>query len=173
MLPYAMSLPAGGSAETRRQQPLPSVAPDATTEDPMTASAVRPFDVRSTGFPVLQPGTADGSGYLAADPDHVLWGRLPCAADEPALVVAPGAVVTVDTLSHEGILEDQGRGPDGFFARHGVAAADVLDDACTLAASDTPHDFDADGPHVITGPIAVRGAKAGDLLSITVLDLTP
>jgi len=37
-------------------------------------------------------------------------------------------VITVDTLSHEGILEDQGRDPHDFFARYGVAADAVLAD---------------------------------------------
>lgn len=36
-----------------------------------------------------------------------------------------------------------------------------------------PHDFDDDGPHLVTGPIAVAGARPGDLLAVTVLGLTP
>ncbi|MFD0854901.1 acetamidase/formamidase family protein, partial [Actinomadura adrarensis] len=42
-----------------------------------------------------------------------------------------------------------------------------------IAASDLVHDFDADGPHVVTGPVAVRGARPGDVLKIDVLDLKP
>lgn len=134
-----------------------------------------PFDITTTGFSVVQPHAGDiaGVGYLAADPENTLWGRLPCGADQPRLRVRPGDVITVDTLSHEGILEDQGRDPGAFFARYGIAAAHVLQDARALAASDLPHDFDDDGPHVVTGPIAVHGAKPGDLLAITVLELIP
>ncbi|MET0989703.1 MAG: acetamidase/formamidase family protein [Glaciihabitans sp.] len=109
--------------------------------------------------------------YLPATSDAVLWGRLPCAADAPVLTVDAGAEVTVDTISHEGIHEDQGRDPVTFFAGHGVAADSVLDDAIALAASDYSRDPATDGPHVVTGPIAVRGAQPGDLLKITVVEL--
>jgi acetamidase/formamidase len=45
----------------------------------------------------------------------------------------------------------------------------VLDDARAIAASSLPHDFAADGPHIVTGPIAVQGAKPGDVLRIDVV----
>ena len=140
----------------------------------MTATA-HSFDVAATGFPVLQPGSGAiaASTYVPATVENTLWGRLPCAADAPTTVVDAGTVLTVDTLSHEGMLEDQGRDPRGFFARYGVRPADVLDDSQLIAESGMAHDFDDDGPHVVTGPIAVRGAKPGDLLAITVLDLAP
>ena len=64
--------------------------------------------------PVLQTheGTLRSEHYLPSTPDLVLWGRLPCAADAPVLRVESGSEVTIDTISHEGILEDQGRGRD-------------------------------------------------------------
>ena len=138
-------------------------------------SASTSIDVTSTGFAVLQPGAGDipGDVYLPSTPEHNLWGRLPCASDEPVVAIDAGTTITVDTLSHEGILEDQGRDPREFFARYGVAAAEVLADAQDLADSATEHDFDDDGPHVVTGPIAVRGARPGDLLAITVRTLVP
>jgi acetamidase/formamidase len=122
--------------------------------------------------PVLARGEGRISGqvYLPASPDRLLWGRLPCAVDAPVLTIPPGTSVTIDTLSHEGILEDQGRDPRAFFGRHGVPADAVLGEAVRLAASARPHDPAVDGPHVITGPIAVTGARPGDLLAITVLD---
>jgi len=49
----------------------------------------------------------------------------------------------------------------------------VLDDAIMIAASDLSHDFDKDGPHVVTGPIAIEGAAPGDVLKIEVLALLP
>jgi acetamidase/formamidase len=118
-------------------------------------------------------GLIPGEVYLPSTPENNLWGRLPCAADAPRVVVTPGQAITVDTLSHEGILEDQGRDPEAFFERCGIPAGQVLDDARAMAASAVPHDFDADGPHVVTGPVAVRGARPGDLLAITVGRLTP
>lgn len=123
---------------------------------------------------VLQPGIGElpGDHYLAARPDTVMWGRLPCAADAAVLTIAAGATVTIDTVSHEGILEDQGKDPRAYFGRHGVAPEDVLEDAVAIAAS-LSRDPAGDGPHVVTGPIHVEGALPGDLLKITVEKLVP
>lgn len=124
---------------------------------------------------VLQPhaGAIRSSTYLPAELGSVLWGRLPCETDAPVLSIEPGTEVTIDTISHEGVLEDQGRDPVAFFARSGVAPDEVLDDAIALAASQFDHDPERDGPHVVTGPIEVRGARPGDLLAMTVVELLP
>ncbi|ONH22591.1 acetamidase/formamidase family protein [Pseudofrankia asymbiotica] len=124
-------------------------------------------------FQLLQrlDGCAPAS-YLAADPRNVLWGRLPTGSDRAVHKVAPGSEVLIDTISHEGVLEDQGRDPAAFFASFGVPADEVLTDAIAVAA-ESPHTVGRDGPHVITGPIAVLGARPGDLLAVTVLELTP
>jgi len=120
---------------------------------------------------ILQPGAGPirSDVYLPSDPAAVLWGRLPCATDAPVLEVDPGTEVTIDTLSHEGLLEDQGSDPAAFFGRHGVDA--VLEDAVALVA--TRRRGADDGPHVITGPIGIRGARAGDLLSVRIVELLP
>ena len=112
-----------------------------------------------------------GSAYLPSTPDQVLWGRLPCAADAAVLTVEPGTEVTFDTISHEGILEDQGRDPEAFFAPYGVE--EVLDDAIALAASEYPRTFGVDGPHVVSRPVRVEGARVGDLLAMTVVETLP
>jgi acetamidase/formamidase len=121
---------------------------------------------------VLQTGIGDitGDAYLPCRPEEVFWGRLPCASDRPVLGIQPGTSVTIDTLSHEGILEDQGRDPRRFFGAHGVDPDHVLDEAVRLAASAHPRRPETDGPHVVTGPIEVAGARPGDLLAMTVLD---
>lgn len=121
----------------------------------------------------LQPGQGvyPGRHELRATPDNVLWGYLPNALSRPVLTVDDGDTVTLDTLSHEGVLEDQGRDPRAYFASHGVDAPLVLQDAVDLCASDMAHDYDKDGPHVVTGPIAVRGARPGDVLKVEVLRL--
>jgi acetamidase/formamidase len=49
----------------------------------------------------------------------------------------------------------------------------VLDDAVALAASATAHDPAVDGPHVVSRPIAVSGARVGDLLAVTVVEALP
>ena len=61
-----------------------------------------------------------------------------------------------------------GQGPRAFFETYGVPERDVLTDAVAVAAT-AKHD--GPGPHVVTGPIAVRGAEPGDILRIEMLDL--
>jgi acetamidase/formamidase len=121
---------------------------------------------------VLQPGVGEirAPHYLPANESAVLWGRLPCAADSPVLTIDAGDEVTIDTISHEGIHEDQGRDPLAFFASYGVDPDSVLTDAAALASSDYRRDPAVDGPHVVTGPIGIRGARPGDLLKVTVLE---
>ncbi|MER6174484.1 acetamidase/formamidase family protein [Streptosporangium sp. NPDC001681] len=122
---------------------------------------------------MLQPktGRIDGSHYLPTSPDTSLWGLLPNRDHQHVLRVESGDTVTIDTLSHEGILEDQGRDPVSYLAGFGVGADQVLTDARDLAASDVAHDYDTDGPHVVTGPISVAGAQPGDVLKVDVLSL--
>jgi acetamidase/formamidase len=118
---------------------------------------------------VLQPGQGpiDGAHYLRSTPDTVRWGSLPARATSPALRVASGDVVTIDTVSHEGILEEFDHDPVTWFGARGVARDDVLRDAIDIAAAVT-HEQGL-GPHVVTGPIAVDGARPGDLLKIEVV----
>jgi acetamidase/formamidase len=123
----------------------------------------------------LQPGKGkiDGKHYLPSTPETVLWGRLPGLETRGVLTVDPGVTITVDTVSHEGILEDQGRDPEAFFGRYGVPPAEVLADARAIAAAGVPHRFGTDGPHILTGPVHVRGAEPGDVLRVEVLSLHP
>ena len=127
--------------------------------------------------PILQPGTGTRSGdhYLTSEPDKVLWGYVPTIESESVLRMGSGQTVTIDTVSHEGILEDQGRNPVEYFGSHGVAESSVLRDAADIAAGyrRTPRNFDVDGPHVVTGPIFVEGAQPGDVLKIETLEATP
>ncbi len=123
---------------------------------------------------ILNPGQGriDGEHYLPVTAETCRWGWWPNRLDNPVLSVADGAVVTVDTLSHEGILEDQGRDPAAFFGARGVPEGGVLADAVELAR-DVPHTFGVDGPHVVTGPIEVQGAEPGDLLRVDMLGFAP
>ena len=125
-------------------------------------------------FPILQRGEGPiaSDTYLPASPANVLWGRLPCRTDAPVLTIMPGTSVTIDTVSHEGILEEQGANPLTYFTGYGVPADAVLTDAISIAAV-VAHDPSSDGPHVVTGPIFVEGAQPGDLLRITVESLLP
>ena len=130
-------------------------------------------------FKVLQPlqdkpgKLKTGRYYVPATPQTVTWGTLPNANSKPVLTVPSGSVVTIDTVSHEGVLEDQGKDPVKFFARYGVKPGQVLTDARAIAASSVEHDFVKDGPHVVTGPVEIQGAKAGDVLKVEMLALQP
>jgi len=135
--------------------------------------------VFAADFKVLQPlgdkptKLKDGSYYVPTTPATARWGSLPNAAAKAVLTVPSGSVVTIDTVSHEGVLEDQGKDPVKFFGAHGVKPAQVLKDAQAIAASNLEHDFAKDGPHVVTGPVAVEGARAGDVLLVEMLALRP
>lgn len=123
---------------------------------------------------ILQPGTGPSEGrYVPALTDGLSWGWVRGAGAEPVERAAPGDVLTIDTISHEGILPDQGRDPVEFFSGYGVSPHDVLSDAVALAASALPHDQSVDGPHVVTAPVWVEGAEPGDVLTVEVLGLQP
>jgi acetamidase/formamidase len=123
---------------------------------------------------VLQSGRGRRVGhYITSRPDTVQWGYLPNRDARPIRTVRSGDLVTFDTVSHEGILEDQGRDPIEYFTRKGVDEDHVMDDATRIARSQIPHDFVKDGPHIVTGPVHVRGARAGDVLRVDVVGLVP
>ena len=134
---------------------------------------------QAADFKILQPladqptRLKNGSYYVPTTPQTATWGSLPNANTKPVLSVPSGSVVTIDTVSHEGVLEDQGKDPVKFFGQFGVKPAQVLKDAQAIAASSLEHDFVKDGPHVVTGPVEIRGAKAGDVLMVQMLSLQP
>lgn len=120
---------------------------------------------------ILQPGIGPmrSQHYLPSEPDTVQWGVIPTSTTARVLEVGDGATITIDTISHEGILDEFGRDPVAWFGSHGIQAHDVLDDAVRVAR-EVPR-RDGSGPHVMTGPITVSGAEPGDVLVVDVLDL--
>jgi acetamidase/formamidase len=111
--------------------------------------------------------------YVPVTPDSIRWGYLPDNAAKAIVTVPSGATVTFDTLSHEGILEDQGRDPEKYFGGFGIVPAQVLNDAKAITASSLTHDFAKDGPHVVMGPVAIDGAQPGDVLKVEMISLVP
>lgn len=109
-----------------------------------------------------------GRFHVASGPETVHWGYLWSAA-EPVLRIKPGDTVTIDTVSHEGLLEDQGD-PVGFFRRFGIPRRDVLADAAAIYAK-VQHS--GAGPHVVSAPLHIDGAEPGDVLAVRILDATP
>ncbi|HZL59952.1 MAG TPA: acetamidase/formamidase family protein [Stellaceae bacterium] len=112
--------------------------------------------------------TGANAFHVASGPETVHWGYLWSAA-EPVLRVKPGSVVTIDTVSHEGLLEDQGD-PVGFFKRFGIPKAAVLADAAAIYAK-VQHS--GAGPHVVSSPIFIEGAEPGDVLAVHVIKAVP
>lgn len=121
---------------------------------------------------LLHPGQGPipGDGYLAATPDTLRWGTLPTPDDEPVAVVEDGGTLTVDTVSHEGLLGDQGADPVAFFGRWGIGESEILGDVRDLTGSALARTGD-DGPHAVLGPVAVPGAAVGDVLCVETVDL--
>ncbi|SRR5579875_133640 len=110
----------------------------------------------------------DGTFHIKSGPETVHWGYLWSAA-EPVLRVAPGATVAIDTVTHEGLLEDQGD-PVAFYRRFGIPKAEVLADAVAIYAK-VQHS--GAGPHIVSAPVHVEGAEPGDVLAVHVLKAEP
>ncbi|OYD70253.1 acetamidase/formamidase family protein [Rhodococcus sp. OK302] len=124
---------------------------------------------------ILQAGIDAGSAehYLWCTPETISWGTLPTAATTPVLTVDSGRTITFDTVSQEGLMEDQGRDPVAYFGRHGVHRSNVLTDSIELAASGLRKPVPPKAPHVVLGPVHVRGAEPGDWLRVDFLEMTP
>jgi acetamidase/formamidase len=103
---------------------------------------------------------------LRATPATVSWGWI--AADrEPALRVKSGQTIRIDTVTHQGL--NTGKDPVAFFGAAGIEAKAVLPDAMDIYRNVKRED--GAGPHLITGPIHVAGAKPGDMLEVRILDV--
>jgi acetamidase/formamidase len=103
---------------------------------------------------------------VPSNPDTVVWGYLP-AERRPVTRVRPKQVVSIDTVSHQGLIN--GTDPVQFFAQGGIKAGDVLPDAIAIY-SKVQHPKDA-GAHVLTGPIYIEGAEPGDMLEVRIIEI--
>ncbi|WDZ50101.1 acetamidase/formamidase family protein [Acinetobacter vivianii] len=121
----------------------------------------------------LKDGDYKGNYYVPSTLETITWGYLPNKDAKPVIAVPSGSVVTFDTVSHEGLLEDQGRDAEKYFKSKGVKAENILDEAKTITKSNLKHDFHQDGPHIVTGPIEIQGAQPGDILKVEVIKVEP
>lgn len=122
---------------------------------------------------LLKSGEYKGHYYVPSTLNTITWGYLPNKDAKPVLTVPSGSTVTFDTVSHEGLLEDQGRNAEKYFTSKGVKPEHVLDEAKLITNSKLKHDFHKDGPHIITGPVYVEGAMPGDILKVEILKVEP
>jgi acetamidase/formamidase len=91
---------------------------------------------------------------LPARPETVHWGYFD-AAIPPALTVASGDLVRIETLTH-----------------HAGDAPDLLMDEDIERVFSAVQDR-GPGPHLLTGPIAVADARPGDVLQVEILSAEP
>jgi acetamidase/formamidase len=103
---------------------------------------------------------------LRSTRETVSWGWI--AADRaPVLRVTSGQTVRIDTVTHQGLNTD--RDPVAFFGAAGIKAGAVLEDAVDIHRG--VKRGEGAGPHILTGPIHVEGARPGDMLEVRVLDV--
>jgi acetamidase/formamidase len=103
---------------------------------------------------------------VESTPENVVWGAID-PTKEPVERVESDSVVQIETISHEGILEDQ-PGPEEFFTNAGIPESEILEDQVRVY-DEVPHD--GAGPHVVTGPVYIEDAEPGDVLEVEVLDI--
>ena len=104
---------------------------------------------------------------VMSKPENVIWGELFKPDSKPILRVKSGDRITMQTISHEGILADQGD-TLAFFTKAGITRNKILPDQLSVK---TQVKKTGPGPHVITGPIFVEGAEPGDVLEIKTLKI--
>lgn len=105
----------------------------------------------------VRPDTAPGALHpLKATPKTVHWGYFD-AALAPALRIKSGDLVQAEAITHHA----------------GDAPELMMDEAVTAIFEGVPAADRNPGVHIMTGPIHVEGAKAGDILEVRYLAMTP
>ena len=113
-----------------------------------------------------QKPAAAGEVRIPSTIGNVIRGEIP-AHLPPIMRVKPGQLVTIDTLSHQGV--NTGDDPIAFFARGGVKREEVLQDMVDIYGRVKPPP--GGGTHVLTGPVFIEGAEPGDMLEVRVIDV--
>lgn len=97
--------------------------------------------------------------------ETVSWGHIP-AERAPVLSIAPGAPVSVQTLSHQGIVNDAD--PIAFLGSLGIRPEDILPEVTEVVARTSRPE--GASSHLLTGPIEIVGAEPGDSVEIHILE---
>src|SRR3982074_1404227 len=93
---------------------------------------------------------------LPATLRNVHWGYFD-ASLAPAIKVRSGDIIRAEAVTHHA----------------GDAPELLMDDAITTLFNGIPEEDRNPGVHIMTGPIHVEGAKAGDVLEVRYLQMTP
>jgi acetamidase/formamidase len=91
---------------------------------------------------------------LAASAQNCHWGYFD-ATRAPVLTITSGDLVTIDTVS----------GAPGFYPKSGFHVPPELKE---IHAANPGYPL---GPHILTGPVAVEGAKPGQVLEVRIRDI--
>ena len=93
---------------------------------------------------------------LRATPETCFWGFFDRALP-PVLTVRSGDLIEIETLTHQA-----GDAPDL-----------LMDDGVRAVYAGIPPARRGPGVHVMTGPVAVEGARKGDTLEVRILSMAP
>ena len=114
----------------------------------------------------MTPVMSEPEVILRSTPATVSWGWI--AADRaPVARVKSGQIVRVDTVTHQGL--NTGQDPVAFFGAAGIAPREVLADAVEIYRG--VKRGEGAGPHLLTGPVYVEGARPGDMLEVRVREV--
>ncbi|MEM6897052.1 MAG: acetamidase/formamidase family protein, partial [Pseudomonadota bacterium] len=95
--------------------------------------------------------------HLKASPETCVWGYFD-AALPPVMEVESGEIVEIETVSGG----PENLPPEGA----GFDVPPELHDIHAKSSRQLPG-------HILTGPVAVKGARPGDVLEVRILDVTP
>src|SRR4051812_31491309 len=101
-------------------------------------------------------GFAGATHTLRATPKTVHWGYFDVSL-APALKVKSGDIVQAEAITHHA----------------GDAPELMMDEGVTAIFKGVPENDRTPGVHIMTGPVYIEGAKAGDMLEIHYLKMTP
>jgi acetamidase/formamidase len=99
---------------------------------------------------------ATGEATLAATPETVRWGAIDPSV-VPVLEVASGARIAIEAVTHHA----------------GDAPELMMDDALHAIWASIPEGERGPGVHVLTGPIAVAGARPGGAVAVSIESMSP
>jgi acetamidase/formamidase len=121
------------------------------------------------GTSILAMALGPQRTHVASRPETVVWGEFPIDRT-PVVTVKAGEVVRIDTLSHQGATQDED--PIAYLGSMGVKKEEVLQDVIDFWRSRSSRPRDGRAGHVLTGPVYVDGAEAGDTLEVQILAYT-
>ena len=114
------------------------------------------------------PAPLEADHFVPSSPGNLSWGWFPIDK-EPVLRVRPGETARMDTLTHNGAVQDEE--PVAWLTALGVPRDEIHQDVLDFWASRESRPREGRSGHVITGPVYVEGAEPGDMLEIEILSV--